>query len=513
MQISAVRQERFIVYAIGFALLSLAVTAVWWDTFLPMQDYPQHLFMAHVAATYDTPGLNWQDYYDIRGQFGPYRATFIAQSMLGTVIGVQAAGKVLVTFYLGLIGLLAWILCRQQRNSGAGWGALLCFPLCFNAMYFYGFLNFTMSLPLLVLVLLHLHRLLTGPRSAGSLLLHGLLVLALFLLHPFTLQVFMVLAAAMTLLVGRDRKTLLLGMGVSALALILFLAWSAYDSVVAADGRALTLESLNLRWWPLKWNLSFLGMMFTGMRITSNPVLWVSGLWGAVLVLLLFGLLRSWRQYTVSPVYAVLFGLVVAGFFVLPFSLVLDNRYTFFNVRMAPLALFVLLPFVAAIPLGRAMGGVLAILCIALSLQSAQMHHKIANELESYVPIFDKVPSNARLLPVLGITPSEYLDSFFYARFYSHFPFYYHVLKGGGINPDMFRARLMPVAYKAGVVPTRPPHNDLGRWAEYADQYDYILVRNTPPQVISQLQQSGAELVGFAKGWGIVKLPSPPPEG
>ena len=242
-----------------------------------------------------------------------------------------------------------------------------------------------MSLPLLVLMLLHLHRLLTGPRGAGALALHGLLVFALFLLHPFTLQVFMVLAAAMTLLVGRDRNTLLLG--------------------------------------------------------------------------------------------------------------------------TAPLALFVLLPFVAAIPLGRAVGGLLAIICIALSLQSAQLHHKIASELESYTPVFDNVPGNARLLPLLGITSSEYLDSFFYARFYSHFPFYYHVLKGGGINPDMFRARLMPVAYKPGVLPSRPPQNDLGRWAEHADQYDYILLRNVPPQVIKQLQQRRAELVGFAGEWGVVKLP------
>jgi hypothetical protein len=507
MQIDATRQERFIVYAVGFALLALAITAVWWDTFLPMQDYPQHLFMAHVAATYDTPGLDWQTYYDIRGQFGPYRATFIAQSVLGTVIGVQAAGKVLVTFYLGLIGLLAWFLYRQQRSPGAGWGALLCFPLCFNAMYFFGFLNFTMSLPLLVLMLLHLHRLLTVPSSAGTLLIHGLLVLALFLLHPFTLLVFMVLAAAMTLLVGRDRKTLLLGLGISALALILFLAWSAYDSVVAADGRVLTLESLNLRWWSLEWNLSFIGMMFTGMRFTANPVLWVAGLWGAVLLVLLFGLIRSWKQHKVSPVYAVLFALVVAGFFVLPFSLVLDNRYTFFNVRMAPLALFVLLPFAAAIPLGRAAGSLLAILCIALSLQSAQLHHKVASELESYIPVFDKVPTNARILPILGISPSQYLDSFYYARFYSHFPFYYHVLKGGGINPDMFTARLLPLAYKPGAQPSRPPHNDLGRWAEHASQYDYILVRNAPPQVIKQLQQSRAELVSFAEGWGVIKVP------
>ena len=114
-------------------------------------------------------------------------------------------------------------------------------------MYFYGFLNFTLSLPVLALMLLHLHRLLTGPRSVGALLLHGLLVLTLFLLHPFTLQVFMVLAAAMTILVGRDRTALLLGMSVSALAMVLFLAWSAYDSVVSSAGRTLSLESLNLR--------------------------------------------------------------------------------------------------------------------------------------------------------------------------------------------------------------------------------------------------------------------------
>lgn len=41
---------------------------------LPMRDYPQHLFLAHLTATYQEPIYNWREFF--RSEFGvpPYRA-------------------------------------------------------------------------------------------------------------------------------------------------------------------------------------------------------------------------------------------------------------------------------------------------------------------------------------------------------------------------------------------------------------------------------------------------------
>jgi hypothetical protein len=60
----------------------------------------------------------------------------------------------------------------------------------------------------------------------------------------------------------------------------------------------------------------------------------------------------------------------------------------------------------------------------------------------------------------------------------------------GGVNPDLFDNRLMPVAFRPGAKPGRPPHRELHRWVEYSDDYDYIIARQIPPQVRSQLDNA-----------------------
>jgi hypothetical protein len=52
---------------------------VWWNSFLPMQDYPHHLFMAWVSSTYHDPGMGWQEYFELRSPLGPYRASYLIQ--------------------------------------------------------------------------------------------------------------------------------------------------------------------------------------------------------------------------------------------------------------------------------------------------------------------------------------------------------------------------------------------------------------------------------------------------
>ncbi len=139
-----------VVHVSGLLLVLILICTIWSNRFLPMQDYPQHLFMAEVANTYDDPSRDWADNFELRSPFGPYRATFLAQRALSFITDVLTSGKILATVYVLLIGLLAYRVSRQDGDRIPRWGALLYFPLCLHPMYFYGFFSFTCAIPVLI---------------------------------------------------------------------------------------------------------------------------------------------------------------------------------------------------------------------------------------------------------------------------------------------------------------------------------------------------------------------------
>ena len=138
------------IHVSGSLLVLILICTIWWNRFLPMEDYPQHLFMVEIANTYDDPSLDWAENFELRGQFGPYRATYLVQRALGAVTDVITGGKILATLYVLLVGLLAYRIGHEGGDGIPRWGALLFFPLCMHPMYFYGFFNFTFSIPVLL---------------------------------------------------------------------------------------------------------------------------------------------------------------------------------------------------------------------------------------------------------------------------------------------------------------------------------------------------------------------------
>ncbi len=331
------------------------------------------------------------------------------------------------------------------------------------------------------------------------------LQICLFLLHPYALLVYIVLSFSSIPLLARDRPQLWRGLFSATLALLLFIGWSAYNSMLAASGKGISLSGLNLQWWPLERNLSFLVMIFTGMRFTRDPNWLMAALWAT---LLLFVLLEYWwhrSKYRFNFWFPVLFCMAVGGYFVLPFSIHTDGRYTFFNLRMAPISFFLLVPIVAALPVGRFAGRVVIVLCLTLTCHSAYLHDRISGEIEGFVPIFDKMEKNASVLTLFLDSRSEYLDPYFYVNFHSCFPFYYHILKGGGVNPDMFHRRLMPVGYREGRRSVRPSRHQLQKWVMYRAAYDYVLVLKVPRFIHGQLENLG-DLVDTTGPWSLYKL-------
>ena len=495
--------ERILIRVLCLLLTALLVGVIWWNEVLPMQDYPQHLYMASVIDGYDDPANNWIDRLEVRNLLSPYRVLYLLHHGLAQPFGITVAGKLIVSAYVTLVGLLALLLVGRGESGLAPWCALLLFPLSFHPMYYYGFLNFTLSIPVLLIALLQLHSLLSHrfcwPGYVGQLLLMS----CLLFLHPYTLLVYIALAAAGAFYLVRSRQSLIVVSSCVGLALFLYLGWQGLEKQSAI--KSLSLAAVNFRWWSLDWNLDFLALPFVGMRLDREPVSWVTVAWLVLLFTVLVGLWRGRHVQQLRYYFLLLASLAVAGYFLLPFSVFTPIRYTYFSVRLFPIALFLMVAFLATLHLGRAYGRIVGALCVLLTLQSGYLHHRVAAEASASLPMFDGMGPAGDVLPLIGKTPSAELDPFFYSRFYQHFPFYYHVLKGGGVNPDLFNNTLVPVAFLQGKRPGRPPGNEFYRWPEYADQYDYIITRNVSEPLSEELGEE-AQPLNIVGPWAVYKV-------
>ena len=240
-------------------------------------------------------------------------------------------------------------------------------------------------------------------------------------------------------------------------------------------------------WWPPELNWQFLAMLFAGMRISTNPNLAVALLWGVALLVSIAGFWPRRGDYRSGLWLPVLGVIALAGFFALPFSIQTDARYSFFNTRLATIAQFLLVLVLATLPLVSFAGRALAAVGLALTLLSVQLHYRVAGEIDEIVPVFDDMRTGARLLPLIRGAPSAYLDRRFYGQFHYGTVYYYPVLRQGGTVPGLFNNSLMPVGFKPGREPPGVSMRQLSRLGEYLDQYDYIITRNLPPQLLSQM--------------------------
>ena len=85
---------------------------------------------------------------------------------------------------------------------------------------------------------------------------------------------------------------------------------------------------------------------------------------------------------------------------------------------------------------------------------------------------------------------------------------YYHILKGGGLNPHLPPAEdtMFPVRFKTGVnLPAPPLYSPrLFKWEQYASAYNYLIVRSPPDDFVSYLMGE-TELISRSGKWFLFK--------
>jgi hypothetical protein len=145
------------VFAAGYlVLLPLYLAPLLVTPFLPGLDLPFHLSMADMLSKAGHPDSPYARFYDGVPMLAPYAAHYLALWLLGKVVMLTTAHKIIIALYVAGLPLAASSLlgvCERSRIP-----ALLAFPLAYNLTLHYGFVSSALSLPVVMLLLAQMTR-------------------------------------------------------------------------------------------------------------------------------------------------------------------------------------------------------------------------------------------------------------------------------------------------------------------------------------------------------------------
>ena len=486
--------KRIWLVAVGIFTL-IALCPIWSVRFLPMQDYPEHLWQVHMLRFRDDPAFDYKENFDFNLRLAPYATFYAITALFSIAVPLEVAGKLSISLYILAVTLLVIKLERRSKGDFAPWGLLLFFPFAFNQQYFQGNTNYFYSLPLLVFALLDHEDMSKTPVSLWPLCRHLLWQLVLFFTHPLTFLIYISLAGVGALLSWRKRAEFVRALISPAIGAIFFSLWFVVESAAGSAGQ--------MMWTSFVGNLGCYAYIFTGMRWFDgvnklSAVLWIA--MGGLVVYAFF----AGRQESVrfSRRELAFFTLTTIAVFVLPFR---KGPYSYINARVAAISYFFLAMLVGRLRFKGACKAVFVVLAAAVLIQSVIMQRHISEEIKEIEPIVTRIPSNSRILPLVFDNDTAELDRYFFDM-HLHDHAYYHLLVGGGLTPYIIQNPLFPVHYKAGM--NRPAPGEYSpyqfRWEQHASDYQYFLVRSAPYELIPYLADKTKQ-IGRSGKWLLFK--------
>lgn len=493
------RSQLFHLAVLWFTGLSL--WPVWRFRFPSMQDYPQHLFISYLLSTFNNPSFDWSNHYVVDLKADPYNLFYYITKFFHLFCDIQTSGKLFISVYIMLVALLALRASRlSNKDQTPPWGLLLLFPFSFSQIYFLGFTNYLISIPLLFLALFDLDSFVSRPLSIWPTLRQFLYQLLLFITHPFTVLLYLGFAFAGSFFYLSEERKFRKALFAPILLALLFLLWYGMSDNPGGPGLH---SDWGLKWWPADIAFGFYMLMFTGMKWT-NGVDWpATSIWLAIMGLFTFNCVVH-RKYIVFPwKMASFFLLSLLGYALMPFVI---TYYQFFNARMALVSYFSLALIFARIKLGSKAVLLFVGLATLLMVLSSNLQEKLSRETAEIMPLLARMGKNAAVLPLMLYSSSAGLDPIFFDEFHKHEPNYYHIIVGGGTTPALFPNPLLPVQYKPGVALPVPTNLDPASLQSYAPYYRYLLIRGAPDIYIRDLSHY-YNFIGRSGAWSLFRSP------
>jgi len=467
MSNSSIQNTRLFTYTL-VSLTILGLAAIWYPRFPAMQDYPQSLFMAHVVSSFTDTGFNWSAYYRPNQQIGPYSLFFMMVSLLAKIVPVEVAGKVFISLAVCLTTVFIYVWNRSHATDHPAWSILLLFPFLFSQVYYMGFVNYLISIPLLFLALLVHEKLVKQGGNAGTIISYLALLIVLFLSHPYTILVFIILSFIISLFSSVTKKQLVIGLAGPLLIVLLFTLWYVNMFGISPAQRP---GAFNIRWLPAPDVVAYFLLPFAGMRITSSPNIMLLLAWSMIAMLFVFAWRKQKSSIRLRSPLLIMLLLSIAGYAILPFWL---GDYSYFNLRMSIVCYFLLALTLGGIQLGKWSGYVFVILVCLIMLMTIRTQMALSAETEELLPLFGHMNKNEVVYSLtLDASPAE-IDKRYFYQFHEHDHFYYHILVGGGAASTLFNSKMNQIQLKEGIAMPNI-------FAE-PEFYQYILVRGQLPR-------------------------------
>ncbi len=448
--------------ALAVFLLAVAIfllLPIWSVAFPPLLDYPNHLERAFVLLHLHEPHFSFAQWYRADWGLYPYLGMDASLAVLGRIFPIEIAGRVFLSLCALLLPASAWFFLRQA-HPGEEWSACWALLIAWNVFFLEGFLNFDISLALVLIAVGLWLRWLASPGLLRW-LAAALAFLCLYFAHLIGFALAGLIVTAYALFSRRSLR-------------LLFFSWLLFIpgtlAYLHSSRVGLGKQSIVYQGWDDK--LDALGKFMHGYSPALDAVTLI-----ALAVFFLLAWIRNpsfrwdWPWFGVA---AVLF----AAFWAIPWAY---GEGSDLDIRVLPL-LFVAILAVARIgPRGRWLAALPLILFFARTLSVTREFRSEQPELAGLASSFDLVPRDALVFPVVEGDQDPI------ARPFTHF-WAYGVIRRGWFSPYLFDhagetpMRITFDSYTADGfwdlsydAPDTPPD-----WSDVRDDYQYVWAYGVP---------------------------------
>jgi hypothetical protein len=454
---------------VSLALIAAAVLLIlplWIVKYPPLLDYPNHLARIWILGHINDPQYQFSQYYTVTFGAYPYLTMDVLLLGLQRLFSIFTGGKIILSLCVVGVPLAAWFFVRQanrENTSLACWGLLAGY----NIFFLWGFVNWQLSMALVLLVAGLWIRYLTRPTILRWLSLLVIVTVLYFThLQGFGLAGLIITSYAALTVKGVRRIGFALLQGWA-----LFLPGACLHLITRITTRE-TSAAWAMNFHPLsdKWERLYFFMQ--GYSPTLDTI--------TLLALIACGFALWWRNREFKWNHP--WPAITAGFFLLYWvfpgygvNWAGDDA----DVRLLPFV-FMLLPAVAYA--GRRARWIALIGCLLFCARTTTVVRTFRSEQRELAGIaraFSLTPANARVLPVI-----ESRDDEPQLRPYAHF-WAYGIIERGWFSTYLLTIKnVTTVQVKSNLA--RPEgfwdlqYEDDPDWDKVADDYDYVWAFHVP---------------------------------
>lgn len=437
--IELISEQVFVVGAAVVLILS-SLLPIWTATFPPLQDYPNHLLSAHMAAHYNDPNFDYAQNFILEWRPVPNMLGHAIIAGLAYIVPTPLAGKLCLSLYIILFPLSIFYLISAVDSNKLLLG-LFSFPLIYNWFFNMGFLNFCLSLPLYFLAAGFWWKTRSdSPHRARRRAILGLLTFLVYLSHFVTFGTWLITIGLLSVIsygwLDTIKRGLLLGVWAVAILTPATMLCDVVRTQIEALLDLITPSVIAFASLPTKLMTAY--QPFISFRaLVEGTVLLI------LVILYLVLLLRNIAQRNASPFLAVTLALV-GLYLVLPVGF---RALFYIASRLLILAVILGLPTLYVPRRFRwrvILGGFLVVMSITHITLMLGVYHRANGELSDYYAGLQHIPPQQAVLPISRVHRG-------YVYYQEHVWAYYHIEKGG-LSPGVFTGRDQLLSYRF-----RPP--------------------------------------------------------